>query len=525
MGVAPTTGTPIPPGDAADRAGTASASTAQPTTGSASATGSATEPASAARSATGAAPAGSAAAPRPRRRVTATVLALVALGATVAAMLAAGPANRAGWLLLALLGACWLEFAVAAALVRRLPTRTAVRLILAGALALQVVAVTFPPRTTDDYFRYAWDGRVQAAGIDPYRYAPVDPALAGLRDPWLFPPVCRQDTPPCTRMNHPTVPTIYPPVAQAEFLAVHLLTRGLGPGGGREHTWQLLGALLALATTVALLGVLRRRGDPRLAALWAWCPTVVLECGNNGHVDALAALLVVLALAASAGGRPGRAGAVLGAAIGTKLLPVLILPALLSGPRTGRATRAARVVGAAGLVLAAGYLPHLLAVGTRVFGFLPGYLAEEGYGGDSRYGLLRLVLPGPVATVVAGAVIAAVALAVARRGAPHRPWQGATVLVGVAFVLGGITYPWYALLLVALVALDGSWEWLAVAAAAYPGYLTAAVHLPWTRTQQVSYAVAIAVVLLGRRRRTRGPDQESPAPPGNLSDRRADSWT
>lgn len=40
--------------------------------------------------------------------------------------------------------------------------------------------------------------------------------------------------------------------------------------------------------------ILRRTGgDPRLAVLWAWCPTVVLEAGNNAHVDVLGAVLVV----------------------------------------------------------------------------------------------------------------------------------------------------------------------------------------------------------------------------------------
>jgi Glycosyltransferase family 87 len=428
---------------------------------------------------------------------------LAALVVTVGAALASGSANQAGWSLPGLLGLCWLEFALAYAALRRISGRAVVVLIVVGAVALQVVAVAFPPRMTDDYYRYAWDGRVQAAGIDPYRYAPVDPALSGLRDPWLFPPACRQADPPCTRMNHPTDPTIYPPVAQAEFLAVHDLTRPLGPAGGGDLTWQLLGAVLALATGLALLRILRARGDPRQAALWAWCPTVVLECGNNGHVDALAALLVVLALAAGAAGHPRRAGAALGAAIATKILPVLVLPALLAGSRTGRTPRLTRILGAAALVVVTGYLPHLFAVGTKVFGFLPGYLAEEGYQGHSRYGLLRVVLPDAAATVIAAITITGVAVMVARRTDPRRPWGGAVVLVGTAFMLGGITYPWYALLLVALVALDGRWEWLAVAAAAYPGYLTTALHLPWTLTQQVSYACALVLLVAGYRLRIR----------------------
>jgi hypothetical protein len=290
--------------------------------------------------------------------------------------------------------------------------------------------------------------------------------------------------------------------------------------------------------------------------LWAWCPTVVLECGNNGHVDVLAALLVVAALGASARGRPIRAGLALGAAVATKLLPILLLPALLAPvPRPGRGTLtrlgagavasmrvpvraatlnrnggsadgmpgegggAAREIGAGGIAAAVAgegrrwlaralrltgaaltlvvvvYLPHVLAVGPAVVGFLPGYLSEEGYGGQRRFPLLQLVMPETLALVVAAGVLAGVAWAVARRTDPGRPWEGAVVLVGVAFAVAGITYPWYALLLVALVALDGRWEWLAIAAAGYPGYFTSALHIPFSATQETSYAVALVTLL------------------------------
>ena len=39
------------------------------------------------------------------------------------------------------------------------------------------------PILSSDVYRYVWDGRVEAAGINPYRYVPADPQLAPLRDP------------------------------------------------------------------------------------------------------------------------------------------------------------------------------------------------------------------------------------------------------------------------------------------------------------------------------------------------------
>ncbi|HVN13103.1 MAG TPA: glycosyltransferase 87 family protein, partial [Kineosporiaceae bacterium] len=331
-------------------------------------------------------------------------------------------------------------------------------------------------------------------GIDPYRSTPLDPALVPLRDPWLFPPGCTVGTEPCTRINRPTVPTIYPPVAQAEFTAVHLLTRPLGSDGGAARTWQVAAALLALGVLGALLRLLRGCGDPRQAVLWAWCPTVVLETGGGAHVDVLAALLVVGAMASASSGRRGWAGAAFGAAVATKLLPVLVLPALVA-PLADRAwRRRARFLAAAVGVVVAVYLPHVLAVGPRVIGFLPGYLGQEGYDGAGRFALLQPWLPPGVAVVVGAVLVGAVAFAVAWRGDPHRPWRGAVLVVGVTFALVGVSYPWYAMLLVVLVALDGRAAWLAVAAAAYPAYLAGPLGWSVALTERLACGCAIALV-------------------------------
>jgi len=42
------------------------------------------------------------------------------------------------------------------------------------------------------------------------------------------------------------------------------------------------------------------------------------------------------------------------------------------------------------------YLPHVLAVGSGVIGFLPGYLHQEGYADGTRFVLLGMLVPGTV---------------------------------------------------------------------------------------------------------------------------------
>ncbi|MFJ9950232.1 glycosyltransferase family 87 protein [Kitasatospora sp. NPDC091207] len=383
-------------------------------------------------------------------------------------------------------------FAVAVLLLREVPERQVVPLILAGGVAVAAVGLLAPPRTSDDAYRYVWDGRVQAAGISPYAHTPDDPALARLRDPGLFPvgDGCtgwderRTSAGDCTRVNRPAVHTIYPPVAQLWFRALH-------PLGGGVRGVQAGGAVLAVATTGLLLAVAREK---RRAALWGWFPGVTVWAVNDAHVDTLGALLTVAGLGCAVRGRAVRGGLLLGGAVATKLLPVLALTGALSGPSLRRPTRAdLLLVGSAAGAFALAYLPYVVASGTSVLGYLPGYLKEEGYeqGHLDRFGLLRLVLPDRLAPWGAALVLGAVVLRVLRRGDRHRPWAGALLVTGSALLLVAPAYPWYGLLLVALVALDGRWEWLAVPAAGQALYLTGGQG-----AQQLAYGAALCVVVL-----------------------------
>ncbi|WP_440581888.1 glycosyltransferase 87 family protein [Streptomyces flavofungini] len=249
---------------------------------------------------------------------------------------------------------------------------------------------------------------------------------------------------------------------------------------------------------MALLRVLRRRGDPRRAparaALWAWCPAVTLEAVNNAHIDTLAVLLVVLALGTATAGT--RRGALIGAAIAVKILPVLVLPGALAGRRRTRPVL--RVATAAGAAVLLAYLPYVLASGAGVLGYLPGYLHEEGYepGNVRRFALLRLVLPDAAAGATAATLIALIAVYVWWRGDQDRPWRGALLVTGTALLLFSPSYPWYSLLVVALVAMDGRWEWLTLTLAGTALYLAGRL-LPGFPLQAWAYGAAAAVILTG----------------------------
>jgi MYXO-CTERM domain-containing protein len=424
-----------------------------------------------------------------------------------------GPALDQRWRLLGLLGAWWVVFALGSACVLAAgKRRPGLVLVMVVAVGLRLAALVGVPVLSDDVHRYAWDARVQEAGIDPYRLPPTAPELVALRDPWLWPDAagCADlDRPPgCTRINRPDEPTIYPPLAQVWFRAGDLLL----PEAARDRGWQAVAAAVDLVLVAALALVLSRRGaDPNAVVLYAWSPLAVLESAQSAHLDALAVLVALAALWASRRRRPALAGVLLGAATLVKLYPAVLLPVLVGRARPARARQGLVTAVAFAATVGLGYARHVASVGVDVVGYLPGYLAEEGYAEGNRFLLLGLVgLSGTGAQVVAAAGLVAAAAWAWRARA--RPEVGAARLFGAALLLATPVQPWYALLLVALATLARRWWWIAVAVAGYPVYLAALLDAPIAPIGRVSYGLAALVVVLGERSsRSRS---RSPSRPG-----------
>jgi hypothetical protein len=434
-----------------------------------------------------------------------TFVAASTAGVVLSAAVASGrPILASRWSLLWQLAGWAVAWIVAVVAVFHLPRRTAVAAALLAGTALRLAALAGPPTTSDDLYRYSWDGRVQAAGVDPYRVAPESATLIRLREPWLWPDAAGcadiHRPPGCTRINRPAQRTIYPPVAEAWFATVYRVA-GIG---SRYKAWQAAGLLTELAVLALLPVTLRRWGrDPRWVALYALCPAPVLEVVNNGHVDGLAVLFMVAALAVVAGSDPRRevvrdvvAGVLIGAAALVKLYPAVVVLALV-----GVGTRGWIAVARAGLtaagVVALAYADHVARVGVHVLGYLPGYLTEEHYTTGGRFLLASLArVPIGSAAAVSAGFVAAACVGVWWRRPP--PPAAAALVLGAVLLAASPVQPWYAVSLLAVATVAGRPGWAGVVVAGYPYFF--AVILADRHAAgigQLAYGTALAVVVAG----------------------------
>jgi alpha-1,6-mannosyltransferase len=273
--------------------------------------------------------------------------------------LALGDLRKQPYLFVLIFFAAFALYAMAGFLIIRLDNFDFLSLlgIFALAACMLGILVFTRPALSDDMYRYIWDGRVQAHGISPYRYPPDAPELAFLRDPQIYPYI-----------NRKAVVTVYPPAAEAAyFLLWKILPDSV-------HWFQVVMAAGGLLAGILLVSLLRDLGLPTgRVLLFLWSPLLIFETAHSAHVDGLVLPLLVGAWWARVREQDGWVGFLLGVATAMKLYPAMLLPFLWRPEHPkGRWTMLLAFLG----TLVAFYLPYVLTSGSRVLGYLPGYLKE-----------------------------------------------------------------------------------------------------------------------------------------------------
>lgn len=331
--------------------------------------------------------------------------------------------------------------------------RAALVIIFGFSILLNLILLPSWPSLSDDMFRYVWDGRVQAAGINPYRYPSNAPELIHLRDPRIW-----------QSMNRKDAVTIYPPLAQVVFAA----TWRIFPDSVTGVKLIMIGATLLAGWLLVLL--LKTLGlPPERVLIFLWSPLLIFEVAHAAHVDALYLPLLVGALLLRAGSLAHRVswrhevgiGILLGLATLVKLYPIMLAVPLWSvrdqeGKRRWRLALPAALL----LTILAGYALYIQP-GVDTLGFLTKYGKEF----FNISPLMHLIINGAKTLGMAwyqpaniGMPLLAALVSLLFVVHPARDARQAIMrcvwLVGIYLLINHNLFAWYALWLLPLIAID-----------------------------------------------------------------------
>lgn len=275
-------------------------------------------------------------------------------------------------------------------------------LVLVIGVLLRLVTFWTTPILEDDYYRYLWDGGVTASGINPYRTAPAEvghPEASKGRYGASLDQLAQESGPIISRVNHPHLTTIYPPLAQLAFAVAHFIEPW------KLWAWRLVLAIFDGITLVLLFGILRIIGKEEAIAraryqsnkksiasggfrsnwfpqerrgagiiltgilIYWWNPLLITQTYSSVHMDLLTVPFVLGAIWLAAIARYNLSVVCLAAGAAVKIWPVLLLPLILR-PLLRRPKQLAVALVLFGTLVAGFYVPLFSAVQNGSSGLL-----------------------------------------------------------------------------------------------------------------------------------------------------------
>ncbi len=176
------------------------------------------------------------------------------------------------------------------------------KIILIFAVLFRIVLLPSNPIQEDDFYRYMWDGKVLLKGVNPYKYSPgkiseftadfdkgeyTHDEIKELELLNLLRFDNSQTETLFDRINHPDVPTIYPPFSQTVFIIAEFIF------GGTIIGLRVVLLLFDLLTVwVVLLLLKQQKLNPLHSIIYAWSPLVIKEISNSLHIESIPLLFL-----------------------------------------------------------------------------------------------------------------------------------------------------------------------------------------------------------------------------------------
>lgn len=199
-----------------------------------------------------------------------------------------------------------------------------VRHIVIAAVFLRVGTAFIMPTLSDDIYRFIWDGQLIVHAQNPLLTTP-DNYLANLSSTI---PDYSYYSKLHNLINHPQFYTCYPPLMQLVFAIAAFI--GVKSILISSIVIKLIVAFSDVVAVVSLIKILKKlKVDTKLVLLYALNPLVIIEGTGNAHFEVMQIALILVSLYYILEKKYTVAAIFWGAAIVTKLLPLLLLPLML----------------------------------------------------------------------------------------------------------------------------------------------------------------------------------------------------
>lgn len=294
----------------------------------------------------------------------------------------------------------------------------------------RIAAFFMGPELTTDFYRYIWDGKVAASGVNPYRYAPDAQELEHLRNPDIH-----------GNINFSESPTSYGPAALAVFRVFYAVA------GENLVMWRvlfLLAEMLVMALLAALLA--RERVPLTMLAVYSLNPLVLVELCANIHLDSIMLLFLVASLWMLRRNRSYPAVLLLAGAALVKYFPAALLPLYLAKVYSDAPDRKVlKAAGAAALFVfaaAAFFIPHLQQ-GVDIFAGVKYYSNQLTVTSYSPYYYMAENLGGSAADAAAAIIVVLAGAAGFLMAADRRFYPYLFFFFAAVALLVPVQRPWY----------------------------------------------------------------------------------
>ena len=191
-----------------------------------------------------------------------------------------------------------------------------------AAIAFRLLLLFSIPALSDDVYRFIWDGRLLASGINPFDEVPDFYIIQDLGIPGI-------DQSLYANLNFTLHHTMYPPVAQfTGWVAALIASNSVFWSVVVIRTFILTADIGSIFLIRKLLEVYKVKKERVL--LYALNPLVILELTGNLHHEAFVLLFLLLAILLLNRDKQVKSAISFGLAVGSKLIPVIFLPLLIS---------------------------------------------------------------------------------------------------------------------------------------------------------------------------------------------------